>query len=121
MRKTFALAVFYVYLNAAAVLVEVVGLTAAWGVESPTNVTNALQETRSAFGKIDPSGGLGDTLFGTFTAIGGLIETLGSLAFALPIFFTNMGVPEPFVVFLFSPVFLIVGRGIFHALTGRFA
>jgi len=30
-------------------------------------------------------------------------------------------VPDVFVVFLFAPAALIVGRGIIHALTGRFA
>lgn len=121
MRKTFAIAVFYIYLTAGAVLLEVVGMTAAWGVESPTGVTSALGETRQNFREINAAGGLEDTLFGSFSAAGDLVQVLGSLLFALPKFLISIGVPDPFVVFLTAPMFLIVGRGIIHALTGRFA
>jgi len=121
MRKTFAVGVFYIYLTAASVLIEVTGVASAWGVDSPTGFTNAVSKVESRFGEIDPSGGLGDTLFGTFTAVASIIETLGTLAFALPNFMRSMGIPDPFVAFLMAPMFLLVGRGIIHALTGRFA
>jgi hypothetical protein len=41
--------------------------------------------------------------------------------FAGPLLLSAAGVPDVFVVFLFAPAALIVGRGIIHALTGRFA
>jgi len=74
MRKTFAIGIFYIYMTAGAVLLEVVGVTAAWGVESPTGVTSSIAETRAKFSEINASGGLEDTLFGSFSAAADLIE-----------------------------------------------
>mgnify|MGYP006919950481 FL=1 len=121
MRKVFAITAFFFYFNAAAILLEVTGVTAAWGVASPTGVTPALTEAQTALNGISASGGLADTLFGSFTAAGKLVEALGLTVVAGPLLLSAAGIPEPFVAFLFAPAGLIVARSIIHAMTGRFA
>lgn len=121
MRKIWAIAVFMIYFNAAAVLIEVTGVTAAWGVESPTGTTAALSDAVEAMNGIQASGGLADTLFGSFAAAASAIEAVGRAIIAGPLLLASAGVPEPFVAFLFAPVALLIGRGVLHALTGRFA
>jgi len=121
MRKTWAISIFLIYFNAAALLLEVTGVAAAWGVESPTGTTAALGDAQQAMNGIQASGGLADTLFGSFAAAAAAIEAVGRAVIAGPLLLASAGVPEPFVAFLFAPAALIVGRGILHALTGRFA
>lgn len=121
MRKVWAIAVFFIYFNAAALLLEVTGVAAAWGVASPTGTTAALAEAQASMNGIQASGGLADTLFGTFSAAASALEAVARAIVAGPLLLTAAGIPGPFVVFLFSPVALIIGRGILHALTGRFA
>lgn len=121
MRKIWAIASFLIYFNAAAVLLEVTGVTAAWGVESPTGTVAAIGDAKAAMNGIQASGGLADTLFGSFAAAASGIEVVGRVLIAGPLLLTSAGIPGPLVAFLFAPVALIVGRGIFHALTGRFA
>lgn len=121
MRKTWAIAAFLLYFNAATVLLEVAGVTAAWGVESPTGTVAALGDAQAAMNGIQASGGLADTLFGSFAAAASVVEAVGRALVAGPLLLASAGIPEPFVAFLFAPVALIVGRGILHALTGRFA
>jgi len=121
MRKTFAIVFFYIYMNASAVLLEVSGITAAWGVESPTGVTAATAEMTKQFSEIQASGGLADTLFGSFSAAASGVQVMVAAVGAFPLLMESAGVPAPFVVFLFTPAFLITGRDILHALTGRFA
>jgi len=121
MRKTFALTVFYFYLTAAAVLVEVSGVAAAWGVESPTGVTDATDKVTAELSNISTNTGLFETLLNVFVAVTGSVEVLAAGVFALPTFLTSAGVPGPFVAFLFAPAVVIVGRDILHTLSGRFA
>jgi len=121
MRKTWAITIFLIFFNSGAVLLEVTGVTAAWGVESPTGTVAALTDAQEAMNGLRASGGLADTLFGSFAAAASAVEAVGRAVFAGPILLTNAGVPEPFVVFLFAPAALIIGRDILHALTGRFA
>ena len=120
MRKTWAIAIFMIMFNAGAVLLETTGVTAAWGVESPTGTVDALQDAQAAMNGIQASGGLADTLFGSFAAAGSLIEAVGRAVVAGPLVLNSAGVPAPFTAFLFSAVALIIGRDIIHALTGRF-
>ena len=121
MRKIWAIAAFLIYFNAAAILVEATGVSAAWGVESPTGTTAALADATEAMNGIQASGGLADTLFGSFTAAASAVEAVGRAVIAGPLLLTSAGVPDAFAAFLFAPVALIVGRAILHALTGRFA
>jgi hypothetical protein len=121
MKKVWALAIFFIYFNAAAVVLELSGVTAAWGVESPTGTTESLDKAITAMNDLQASGGLADTLFGSFTAATAAVEAVGRAVTAGPTLLTNAGVPDPLVAFLFAPVALIIGRGILHALTGRFA
>jgi len=120
MRKTFALTVFYFYLSAAAVLIEVSGVAAAWGVESPTGVTAAIDKVTAELSNITTGTGLFETLISVFVAATRTMEVVGSAVFALPRFLTSAGVPGPFVAFLFAPAVVIVGRDILHTLSGRF-
>ena len=121
MKKIWAISIFLIYFNAAALLLEATGVTAAWGVASPTGTTAALADAQAAMNGIQATGGLADTLFGTFTAAAALAEALGRAIIAGPLLLASAGIPEPFVAFLFAPAGLLVGRGIIHALTGRFA
>ena len=121
MRKTWGIAIFLIYFNAAALLIEVTGVAASWDVKSPTGTTAALGDAQQAMNGIQASGGLADTLFGSFAAAAAAIEAVGRAVIAGPLLLASAGVPEPFVAFLFAPAALIVGRGILHALTGRFA
>jgi hypothetical protein len=121
MRKIWAVAGFLIYFNAGAVLLEATGVTAAWGVESPTGTTQALADAQAAVNGIQASGGLADTLFGSFAAAASVVEAVGRAIIAGPLLLSAAGIPDPFVAFLFAPAALLVGRGILHALTGRFA
>jgi hypothetical protein len=121
MKKIWAIPVFWIYFNAGAVLLEATGTTAAWGVESPTGTVDALQDAQAAMNGIQASGGLADTLFGSFAAAAAAIEAVGRAIVAGPLLLSAAGVPDIFAAFLFAPAPLIVGRGILHALTGRFA
>jgi hypothetical protein len=121
MRKTFAITVFLIYFNAGALLLEVTGVAAAWGVESPTGTADAIADAQAAMNGIQASGGLADTLFGSFAAAANIVEAIGRAIIAGPLLLSSAGIPEPFVAFLFAPAALIIGRGILHALTGRFA
>jgi len=121
MRKIWAIAIFLIYFNAAAVLLEAAGVTGAWGVESPTGTTQALADAQAAMNGIQASGGLADTLFGSFAAAASVVEAVGRAIIAGPLLLSAAGIPDPFVAFVFAPAALIVGRGILHALTGRFA
>ena len=121
MRKIWAITAFLMYFNDAALLLEVTGVTAAWGVESPTGTTAALDRATEAMNGIRASGGLADTLFGSFAAAAAAVEAVGRAVIAGPLLLSSASIPEPFVAFLFAPAALIVGRAILHALTGRFA
>jgi len=121
MRKSWAIAIFLLYFNAAAVLLEVTGVTASWGVASPTGTVTALSEAQAAMNGIRASGGLADTLFGSFAAAGLAIEAIARAIIAGPLLLAAAGVPMPFLTFLFAPAAFIIGRDILHALTGRFA
>ena len=121
MRQIWAITAFLIYFNAAALLLEVTGVTAAWGVKSPTGTTAALDRATDAMNGIRASGGLADTLFGSFAAAAAAVEAVGRAVIAGPLLLSSAGIPEPFVAFLFAPAALIVGRSILHALTGRFA
>lgn len=121
MRKIWSITIFLIYFNAFAVLLEVTGVTAAWGVESPTGTTAALSDAQAAMNGIQASSGFGETLFGAFAAASSTVEAVGRAIVAGPLLLTSAGIPEPFVAFLFAPVAIIIGRAILHALTGRFA
>jgi len=121
MRKSWAITIFLIYFNSAALLIEVTGVSAAWGVESPTGTTAALGDAQAAMNGIQASGGLADTLFGSFAAAAAAVEAIGRAVIAGPLLLSSAGVPGPFVAFLFAPAALIVGRDVLHALTGRFA
>lgn len=121
MRKIWAISAFLIYFNAAAVLLEVTGVTEAWGVTSPTGTVDALTDAQEAMNGLQASGGLADTLFGSYAAAASAAEAVGRAIIAGPLLLASAGIPEPFVAFLFAPAALIVGRGILHALTGRFA
>jgi len=121
MRKIWSIAIFLIYFDAAAVLLEVTGVTAAWGVESPTGVTTALDDAQAAMNGIQASGGLADTLFGSFAAAANIVEAVGRAIVAGPLLLASTPIPAELVAFLFAPVAIIIGRAILHALTGRFA
>lgn len=121
MRKTWAIAIFFIFFNAGSLLLEVTGVTAAWGVKSPTGTVEALDAAIAAMNEIEPSGGLADTLFGSFTAVGKGIEAVARAVVAGPLLLNSAGVPLPFTTFLFAPVALIIGRDLYHAFSGRFA
>lgn len=121
MRKIWTITIFLIYFDAFAVLLEVSGIAAAWGVKSPTGTVAALQDAQDAMNGIQASAGLGDTLFGLFVAGASAIEALGRALLAGPLLLSAAGIPDPLVVFLFAPAPIVVGRAIIHALTGRFA
>lgn len=120
MRKSFALVVFYFYLTAAANLIEVSGVAAAWGVQAPVGVTTAAGEVSQELQNIQIGAGPLQTLISVFTAVASTIEVVGRGVLALPLFFDSMGVPGPLTAFLFAPAVVIVGRDILHAVSGRF-
>jgi len=121
MRKIWAISIFLIYFNGAAVLLEATGVTAAWGVRSPTGTVAALDKATAAMNGIRASGGLGETLFGSFTAAAGVVEAVGRAIVAGPLLLSAAGIPDVFVAFIFAPTAIIIGRAILHALTGRFA
>ena len=119
MRKTPAIVVFFLFFSGSATLLEVTGVTAAMGVSSPTGVTTSLAEAEAAMDGIRASGGLADTLFGSFTAAASVIEALGRGVFGGPLLLAAVGIPGYLITFLFAPAAIIVGLDIRHYLTGR--
>lgn len=119
LRKTPAIVVFFIFFSAAGGLLEATGVTAAMGVESPTGATDALDESVEAINTVSAAEGIGDTLFGSFVAGARAIEALARGVFAGPLLLTAVGVPSPFVAFLFAPAAIIVTMDAIHYLTGR--
>jgi len=93
MRKTPTIVVFFIFFSAAATMMEVSGLTAAMGVESPTGTVEALQQAQTAMSQISASEGASETLFGSFVAGGSVMEAMGRGVFAGPLLLTAAGVP----------------------------
>jgi hypothetical protein len=121
MRKEFAITIFLIYFNAGALLLEVSGIAASWGVESPTGTVDAFADFQQAINGIQASGGLADTLFGSFAAITSIVEVMVRVLVAGPLLLNSAGVPAILTAFLFAPVGVIAFRAIGHALAGRFA
>jgi len=119
LRKTPTIVVFFVFFSAAAGLMEATGLTSAMGVQSPTGATDALDDSVMAIEQVSAADSVGDTLFGSFVAGARAIEALARGVFAGPLLLTGVGVPAPFVVFLFAPAAIIVAMDAIHYLTGR--
>jgi len=119
MRRTIAIVVFFIFFNASAILIEVSGTAAAMGVEAPVGITTGLDEATGAVNGLAASNGVGDTLFGSFTAAARTIEVMAKGVFAGPIMLTSAGIPTPIVTFLFAPAGIIVAMDLLHATTGR--
>jgi len=121
MRKTFAITIFYLYLTAAANLLEIIGLTEAWGVGTPVGVTTQADKVVKEAKTIDVGVSILESLISVFSAAASTLEGIARAVFALPLFLESMGIPDPFVAFFMAPAAVIVGRDILHALSGRFA
>jgi len=119
MRKSSIIVIFYVYLDAAVVLLETMGIAESMGITTGTGVSSNLAEAVAAMQNITPGAGIGDTLFSLYLTVTNSVEAFISAIFAGPTMFINLGIPVPIVVFLFAPVGIVAGQDIVYLLTGR--
>lgn len=107
------------FLNSAAIMFESTELTDAMGVEVSLGSTQRLNAAAASAGKIQPSSGLGDTLFAMYgTVTNGVLGIIHGI-WAGPEMLVNLGVPSFVVAFLFAPAAVIVAVDIAYMITGR--
>jgi hypothetical protein len=119
MRFSTRIVIFLLFLNAGAGLMVQSGVAADWGVDPNPGGDAELEKANATAAEIDPSGGLGDTLFGLYNSIAGTFQTVLETATAGPTMLNNLGVPGYLTAFLFAPLYLIVGIDVVYLLTQR--
>lgn len=119
MRPSLKIVMFNVMLSAAATMLNVTGVTAAWGFEPSPGAGQQLQETIEAASSIQPGAGLGGTLFALYATVTGTMETVFAFVASGATMLLNIGLPEWAVAFLFAPQAIIVGRDLIFFLSGR--
>lgn len=110
---------FLVIVNASAGAVDASGVADDWGVNPNPGMDSAVSDLNDALGDIDPSSGLGDTLFAMYTSITKTAEVVFNFIFYGPVMFQNLGVPTWLTSLAFAPMYLIAGTGIMYSLFGR--
>lgn len=110
--------VFYLWLNAAAVMLEEVGFTDALGI-GYAGVGDGLSGAMAELSSIQAGAGNAETLLAVFAAVTNAFQGIIGGLFAGPRFMLALGIPEPFVAFLMAPLGLIIGRGVIYMISGR--
>lgn len=111
--------VFLVIVNSSAAAIDASGVAEDWGVNPNPGMDNAVSDLNQELGNIDPSSGLGDTLFAMYTSVTKTFQILFNFIFYGPIMFQNLGVPSWLTGLVFAPQYIISGTAIGYSLFGR--
>lgn len=121
MRLSLKITVFLVLLNASAGLVTGMGVADEMGVSPNPGGGDQVEAANSTASNVSAQqSSQGQTLFGVFTSLGNIFNTVFGLVFAGPTMLANIGIPGPIVTFLFAPAYIIVAADIAYILSGRF-
>lgn len=98
---------------------DTAGVWDDWGVEIDTGVDEQVNETQKTFKQVQ-TGGLGaQTLIGMFLTVYNTLKTAYTLVTAAPTVLQSVGVPTFLTLPIKAVMFIIVGRDILGAWTGR--
>lgn len=111
--------IFLVVLNSAAGAFDASGVANDWGVQPNPGMNEEIEELNNAMSNINPSSGIGGTLFALYTSVTSTFEIVLNFIFYGPIMFQNLGVPGWLTGLVFAPQYILAGTGIVYALTGR--
>jgi len=106
-------------LNATPALLAGSGVAADFGVEPSIGGDERIDMANQNMSEVEPSGGIGDTLFQLFQSVTDPVEAVMNILFAGPSMFNNLGVPSWLTAFIFAPLYLITGGTIIYVLAGR--
>lgn len=119
MKITTSVVMFYLWLTAAANLIEVTGVASAMGVDTGVHAGDRLHDAVSALGQVQGGGGAAESLLGVFNLISNSVWTFTSALSAGPRILSGLGIPIEIVIFLHAPVALFAARLGIYALSGR--
>ena len=119
MRITTSIVMFYIWLTAAANLIESTGMTDAFGVATSTSVGEELGDAVDALGQVSGGGVAAESLLGVFSVVTESISAFSAGLTAGPRVMSSLGVPMAIVVFVHAPVALLAARLGIYALSGR--
>ncbi|WP_344403717.1 hypothetical protein [Catellatospora chokoriensis] len=112
---------FYVWLTAAANLLVETGFAAAIGVPLDVSAGEKLRDAIRSLGEIRGGGLSVESLIGVFNVVTNAGEAFALGVFAGPRLLAALGIPIEFVVFLHSPLGLLVARFGIYMLSERSA
>lgn len=111
--------IMMIALNASVAFIAAAGGDAVWGVEMATGIGDTVSEVQSAAESIGSGPvGLIEAVTGMGIAALTLIVDLVEIAFAGPILFQNLGVPEFVTAFVFAPLYIVVAIDMVAILRG---
>lgn len=119
MRASTLIVIFLIFINSATGLAIESGFAADAGIQPQACGFDELDKLENTVDDITASNGLGNTLFGVFTAIGQVFETVWGVATAAPTMVQCMGAPDYITAFAFAPLYLITAADVAYALSGR--
>lgn len=119
MRYSTRVVIFLLFLNAGAIAIGQAGVAGDMGIQPAVGGDDALSEANQSASRVDASGGFGGTLFGLYSSVASVFQTIGAAAFAGPQMLINLGLPAFFVTFLAAPLYLLVGIDVIYILTQR--
>jgi len=106
-------------LNATPALLVNSGVAEDFGVDPAVGGDQRIDYANQNMSDVEPSGGIGDTLFQLFSSVTEPVKAVVDVLFAGPKMFNNLGVPEYITTFIFAPLYLITGGTIIYVLAGR--
>jgi len=106
-------------LNATPALLVNSGVAEDFGVEPEVGGNEKIDQANQGLDTVEPSGGIGDTLFQLFSSVTEPVKAVMDVLFAGPAMFNSLGVPEWLTTFIFAPLYLITGGTIIYVLAGR--
>jgi hypothetical protein len=119
MRITTGIIMFYIWLTAAANLVESSGIAASLGHTAQVTAGDKLQQAVNSLSNITSTGLSIESLTGAFVALTSSVEAFGLALSAGPRILLGLGIPPLLVAFIHAPVGLLAARLGAYALTGR--
>jgi hypothetical protein len=106
-------------LNAAVAFLGAAGAAEAYGIQQETGISDTVDQVQSSAETIGSGPvGLIEAVTGMAIAAISLVVDLLAIAFAGPVLFSNLGVPDFIVTFLFAPLYLVVAIDIVAILRG---
>lgn len=119
LRITTSVMMFYLWLTAAANLLQVTGLSAIMGVETKYGAASAFQEGVKELGQVTGSGISFESLIAIFIVLAKAIQGFTAALTAAPRLMVAMGIPTPIAIFVHTPIALLSARIAIYVLSGR--